>query len=162
MDIMQKQLDLLDHKYKNEQIVLKNAPPPVKLSFDSRGHPMLQYTHVNNVEKDVYLTERDRENYLQSLHLKKLEDEYLQSIGKKVVKINIIDKYKNLLSYETNRLTSTREDFVHYVEEKGKEVHELKDQIARLKSLAAETDKDMNSLTKESKLKPLRQEDDRY
>jgi hypothetical protein len=88
MELMQQQLDLLDQKYKQEQMVLKQAPPPVKLGFDEYGHPTLQHTNFNK-NYDMQLTEREKENYFQSLHLKKLEDEYLQHIGK--ICSNLID-----------------------------------------------------------------------
>jgi archaellum component FlaC len=58
------------------------------------------------------------------------------------------------LSYETNRLSSQQGEFVHYVEEKGKEVHELKDQISRLKKLVAQTNNDISLLASAPKRKP--------
>ncbi len=56
-------------------------------------------------------------------YLRQLEKEYIAQI----------DKYKELLKYESDRLKHTRQEFLEYVHDKTREIENLQQQIRHLK-----------------------------
>jgi chromosome segregation ATPase len=71
-------------------------------------------------------------------YLRQLEKEYIAQI----------DKYKELLKYESDRLKHTRQEFLEYVHDKTREIENLQQQIRYLKEFVLSTNCELNTLTK--------------
>ena len=87
---------------------------------DGRNSPI----DTGPIGSQAYLLETDlvgRSNP----YLRQLEREYISQI----------DKYKDLLESENDKLKSTRSEFVEYVQDKTKEIDSLQDQIRGLKGI---------------------------
>ena len=144
---MRKQLHLLE---KQQHLTETSNPPVVEVIghvttndhgvnrarssslFSSSRAPMQPSTTGSRYDGDPiiiggqpYFGTSDTNSTRSNSYLKQLEREYILQI----------DKYKQLLEEENDKLKSTRREFVDYVQDKSKEIDTLQDQIRGLKGV---------------------------
>jgi hypothetical protein len=137
-----------DHRHNYDTIPVRQTMEPQKPKTIPQQQ-QLQQQQQRYQQQPFYTSSNPMYNYstpqlpLQqsnpksSGYLKDLEKEYLSQI----------DKYKELLQYENDRLSTTRKEFIDYVHDKTKEVESLQDQIRNLKDFILSTNSELNQVT---------------